>query len=40
MEMPKPDEAVLSRRHRIADDLRAIVPGEGVIVDEDERRPY
>ncbi len=40
MEMPKPDEAVLARRHRIADDLRAIVPGEGVIVDEDERRPY
>lgn len=40
MEMPKPDGAVIKRRHRIADDLRAIVPGEGVIVDEDERRPY
>ncbi|RVU38348.1 FAD-binding protein [Hwanghaeella grinnelliae] len=40
MEMPKPDDAVLSNRLRIADDLRAIVPGEGVIVDEDERRPY
>jgi len=40
MEMPKPDEAVLARRHRIADDLRVIVPGEGVIVDVDERRPY
>lgn len=40
MEMPKPDDAVIARRHRIADDLRAIVPGEGVIVDEDERRPY
>ncbi|WP_425403793.1 FAD-linked oxidase C-terminal domain-containing protein [Hwanghaeella sp.] len=40
MEMPKPDDAVIANRHRIADDLRAIVPGDGVIVDEDARRPY
>jgi len=38
--MPDLDEKVLASRHAIADDLRAIVPGEGVIVDEDERRPY
>lgn len=40
MEMPKPDEAVIARRHEIAEDLSRIVPGEGVIVEEDERRPY
>ena len=40
MLMPKPDEAIIDRRHEIARDLQAIVPGEGVIVDEDERRPY
>ena len=40
MEMPKPDDAVIAKRLKIAEDLSAIVPGEGVIVDEDERRPY
>ena len=40
LQMPDLDEKVLASRHAIADDLRAIVPGEGVIVDEDERRPY
>ena len=40
MEMPKPDEAVIARRLKIAHDLQQIVPGEGVIFDEDERRPY
>ena len=40
MQMPKPDDAIIARREEIARDLQAIVPGEGVIVDEDERRPY
>ena len=40
MKMPDPDAAVIERRLTIADDLRALVPGEGVIVDEDERRAY
>ncbi|MDF1747568.1 MAG: FAD-linked oxidase C-terminal domain-containing protein [Alphaproteobacteria bacterium] len=40
MKMPDPDKAVIARRLTIADDLRALVPGEGVIVDEDERRAY
>jgi glycolate oxidase len=40
MKMPEPDAAILDRRQAIASDLSAIVPGEGVIVDEDERRPY
>ena len=40
MEMPKPDEDVLARRQEIATALREIVPGEGVIVDEDALRPY
>src|SRR5262245_15824689 len=40
MRMPAPDEAVLSRRPQIVRDLRAIVPGEGVIDSEEERRVY
>jgi glycolate oxidase len=40
MEMPEPNAEVMARRDQIADALRAIVPGEGVIVDEDERRAY
>lgn len=40
MEMPKPDDKVIAQRLKIAEDLRKIVPSEGVIVDEDERRPY
>ena len=38
--MPKADQAVLARRDRIVADLRAIVPGEGVIAAEREMRPY
>jgi len=40
MRMPDPDQAVIARRAAIAADLRRIVPGEGVIEDEDERRVY
>ncbi|MDJ0685321.1 MAG: FAD-linked oxidase C-terminal domain-containing protein [Alphaproteobacteria bacterium] len=40
MQMPEPDRGAIARREEIAAALRAIVPGEGVIVDEDERRPY
>ncbi|MEC9264691.1 MAG: FAD-linked oxidase C-terminal domain-containing protein [Pseudomonadota bacterium] len=40
LKMPDLDEGAIARRLSIADDLRAIVPGEGVIIDEDERRPY
>jgi glycolate oxidase len=38
--MPQPDAAVLARRDAIVQALRAIVPGEGVIATEAERRPY
>ena len=40
MRMPAADTAVLARRTQIVRDLRAIVPGEGVIDAEDERRAY
>ena len=40
MKMPEPDAAVIARKDAIAAALRAIVPGEGVIVNEDELRPY
>ena len=40
MEMPTPDAAVMQRRAEIAAALRQIVPGEGVIVSEAERRAY
>ncbi|ABQ67358.1 D-lactate dehydrogenase (cytochrome) [Rhizorhabdus wittichii RW1] len=40
LRMPTPDEAVLARRAEIVAALRAIVPGEGVIDDADELRPY
>jgi glycolate dehydrogenase FAD-linked subunit len=40
MRMPTPDAAVIARRAEIAAALRCIVPGEGVIVSEDERRVY
>ena len=33
MEMPNPDDGVISRRREIATALREIVPGEGVIVE-------
>ena len=38
--MPEPDQATLSRRAEIVAALRAIVPGEGVIADEESLRPY
>jgi glycolate dehydrogenase FAD-linked subunit len=40
MKMPTPDAAVLQRRVEIIEALRQIVPGEGVIVSEPERRAY
>src|SRR6202163_2778006 len=40
MRMPEPDAGVVARRAELAAALREIVPGEGVISDEDERRPY
>ncbi|HTY66417.1 MAG TPA: FAD-linked oxidase C-terminal domain-containing protein [Alphaproteobacteria bacterium] len=40
MEMPAPDEATLARRADIVAALRAIVPGEGVVDDLEERRAY
>ncbi|MGE0736546.1 MAG: FAD-linked oxidase C-terminal domain-containing protein [Alphaproteobacteria bacterium] len=40
MKMPAPDAATLDRRQEIVAALRAIVPGEGVIDAEDERRAY
>src|SRR5436305_3505069 len=40
MEMPLPDASVLARRDEITAALRRIVPGEGVIVSEPERRAY
>jgi glycolate oxidase len=38
--MPASDHAVLSRRQEIIAALQSIVPGEGVITSETERRPY
>jgi glycolate oxidase len=40
MRMPAPDEAVLARRAAIVHGLRTLVPGEGVIAEERERRAY
>jgi glycolate oxidase len=40
MELPPPDAAVLVRRDAIIGALRHIVPGEGVIVSDTERRAY
>ena len=40
MKMPEPDRAVMQRGDEIAAALRAIVPGEGVIVDESSRRAF
>ena len=40
MQMPKPDIDVIRRRDEIIAALREIVPGEGVIVDQDELRAY
>jgi glycolate oxidase len=40
MKMPVPDARILQNRALLIDRLRAIVPGEGVIVDERELRAY
>lgn len=40
IKMPTPDASVLARRAEIVNALRAIVPGEGVIVERDEMRVY
>ena len=40
MKMPTPDAAVLQRRAEIVAALKRIVPGEGVIASEAERRAY
>src|SRR5215831_4873348 len=40
MRMPLPDPAILARRNEIVAALRKIVPGEGVIASESERRVY
>src|SRR5580700_6043588 len=40
MQMPAPDAATIARRDEIAKALRQIVPGEGVVVSEPERRAY
>ncbi|MFZ3235079.1 MAG: FAD-linked oxidase C-terminal domain-containing protein [Stellaceae bacterium] len=40
MKMPRPDAAVLQRRAEIVEALRQIVPGEGVVASEAERRAY
>jgi glycolate oxidase len=40
MRMPEPDQATISRKRDLVDKLRAIVPGEGVIFDEEELRAY
>ncbi|HXC90641.1 MAG TPA: FAD-linked oxidase C-terminal domain-containing protein [Stellaceae bacterium] len=40
MRMPRPDAAVLQRRAEIVEALRQIVPGEGVVATEAERRVY
>jgi len=40
MRMPEPDGGIIARRAEIAAALRQIVPGEGVIDSEEERRPY
>ncbi|WP_158048283.1 FAD-linked oxidase C-terminal domain-containing protein [Skermanella pratensis] len=40
MKMPTPDASVLARRAEIVNALRAVVPGEGVIVERDEMRVY
>ncbi|MGH6917171.1 MAG: FAD-binding protein, partial [Geminicoccaceae bacterium] len=40
MHMPEPDQASLAKREAIIAQLRAIVPGEGVIATQDELRAY
>src|SRR3546814_19236712 len=40
MQMPEPDRRVIAAKADIVAALRAIVPGEGVIGDEEELRAY
>ncbi len=40
MKMPKPDETVIARRAEIIAAMRAIVPDESVIADEDELKAF
>ncbi|OYX68120.1 MAG: FAD-binding oxidoreductase, partial [Rhizobiales bacterium 32-66-11] len=40
LRLPAADETTLANREAIIADLRAIVPGEGVIAHEKEMRPY
>ena len=40
MLMPKPDSSIIARRAEIIERLRQIVPGEGVIAEQDEMRVY
>ena len=40
MLMPEPDSAVIAGREALIADLRAILPGEGVIADADELKVY
>src|SRR5215467_2147328 len=40
MRMPTPDATLIERRASIVEELRRIVPGEGVIASEAERRVY
>jgi glycolate oxidase len=40
MKMPIPDSETIAKRSDIIHALQAIVPGEGVIIDEDELRAY
>jgi glycolate oxidase len=38
--MPQPDKAILAKRERIIEGLKALLPPESVIISEDERRAY
>ncbi len=40
MKMPDPDQVIIARKAEIAAALREIVPGEGVIVEEQELKAY
>jgi len=40
MKMPKPDADVIAKRQQIVRAMQEIIPGEGVIADEDELRAY
>jgi glycolate oxidase len=40
MRMPEPDQTALAKREQIIAELRAIVPGEGVIATADQLRAY